>query len=366
MRNYILNKIELSKQAFQNWGSNGMSMGLRLFLFLIVLVLTIILGVIVILLITGTFTAGLSESERMVENELLHASRGIFKQYGELSIQAIDLSKELSRSIEEKTSELGVPVSNLQDHPEVLEKVIAGEFDRALFFLQRSKSSGVFFILNATVNPALDNAKNSRAGLYIKNMEPNIISSSSPTIIILRGAPSISRDNSISLHAQWKMEFDVSDASYYHRPIETADLNKDLQLSRLYYWCPAQALPDTSEEVMLCSVPLIDSSGNVFGVCGFEISAMLFKLSHMPNNSVYTRLFCMLSPMEEEAIKCHQSMLAGGYSARIISSGQTLKILKNVVLLTPMEKRRMLHSWEFTDLYIYIPRVRPSQMISGQ
>ena len=102
MRNYILNKIELSKQAFQNWGSNGMSMGLRLFLFLIVLVLTIILGVIVILLITGTFTAGLSESERMVENELLHASRGIFKQYGELSIQAIDLSKELSRSIEEK------------------------------------------------------------------------------------------------------------------------------------------------------------------------------------------------------------------------------------------------------------------------
>ena len=133
---------------------------LRLFLFLIVLVLTIFLGVIAILFITGTFTAGMSESERMFENELLHVSQDISKQYGELSIQAIEFSKELSRSIENQTEKLGIPVSNLQEHPEMLEAVISAELDRTLFCLQRSKSSGVFFILNATVNPTLDNAKN--------------------------------------------------------------------------------------------------------------------------------------------------------------------------------------------------------------
>lgn len=180
--------------------------------------------------------------------------------------------------------------------------------------------------MNATINPALVNAQNSRAGLYIKNMEPNIISSSSPNIIILRGIPSISRKNSLSLHAQWKMEFDVSEAPYYHRPINAARTTPK-PLSRLYYWSKVLTLPDTSEEIMLCSVPLIDSQGNVFGVCGLEISTMLFKLSHMPDHSLYNRLFCVLAPLTAETIDLHQAMLAGGYSARIIAQGsQPLKI----------------------------------------
>lgn len=330
MKNLLLAKIEFLKQELKKPSINGTPMILRLFLFLIVLVLTIFLGVIAILFITGTFTAGMSESQRMFENELLHVSQDISNQYGELSIQAIEFSKELSRSIEDKTNKLGIPVSDLHEHPEILERVISGELDRTLFCLQRSKSSGVFFILNATINPALDKAKNSKAGLYIKNMEPNIISSSSPTIIILRGIPSISRNNSLSLHAQWTMEFDVSDAPYYHRPMNAANVNRNLPLSRLYYWTPKLTLPNTSEEVMLCSVPLIDSQGNVFGVCGIEISTMLFKLTHIPNNSIYSRLFCVLSPTTEGTIKLQQSMFAGGYSARIMSKGNdTLKISDN-------------------------------------
>lgn len=320
-------KIRLLKEGFLKSGTTGISMGLRLFLFLVVLVLTIILGVIVILLITGTFTAGLSENERLVENELQRASQEISREYGQFSIQAIELSQGLSESIQEKTGKLGISVSDLQEHPEMLEQVISGEFDRALFSLQIAKSSGVFFILDATVNPSLDNAENSRAGLYIKNMEPNIISSSSPNITILRGFPNISRKNSLALHTQWNMEFDISHAPYYHRPIAAANLNAELPLSRLYYWSTALTLPGTSEEVMLCSVPLIDSNGNVFGVCGFEISAMLFKLSHMPNRGAYNRLFCVLSPITEETINFHHSMFAGGYSAKIISKGSdTLKI----------------------------------------
>lgn len=326
----LLKKIELLKQHFKISDKTGLSMNLKLFLFLIVLVLTIFLGVIAILFITGTFTAGLSESESILENELLHASQGVAKQYGDVSMQAIELARELSQSIEENTEQLGIPLSNLQDHPEVLEKVISAELDRAWFALQISKSSGVFFILNATINPSLDNAQNSRAGLYIKNMEPNAISSFSPNITILRGIPSISRKKSLCLHSQWKMEFDVSNAPYYHRPINAAQANRNLPLSRLYYWSPMLKLPDSSEEVMLCTVPLIDSHGNVFGVGGIEISSMLFKLTHMPNNHIYNRLFCVLSPINEKTLQFHQSMFAGGYSAKITSKGKdALKISEN-------------------------------------
>jgi DNA-binding CsgD family transcriptional regulator len=297
-----------------------MPMGIRLFLFLVVLVLTIFLGAVAILLLSGTFTAGLSETGKIVEQELSHALEGISRQYGQLSLEAIEFSKGLSRSIEEKTSERGISLAHLQQHPEILEEIISGEYERALFALQLSKSSGVFFILNATVNPDLPYADRSRAGLYLKNMEPNILNAAAPTIIVLRGFPGIARKNSLSLHSQWKMEFDVSDAPYYYRPMEAAEANPSLPLSRLYYWCPALSLPDTSDEVMLCSVPLIDSEGTVFGVCGLETSEMLFKLSYMPNrNSYYHRIFCVFSPVLNNTIDLNQSLFAGGYSSRLLS-----------------------------------------------
>ena len=184
MKDKFLRNLDLLKKLPPRVKANKLPMDFRLFLFLVVLVLTIILGVIAILFMTGVFTAGLSENEKMLENELLTVSQEISKQYGDLSIQAIDFSKQLSKSIEKKAEKLDISIPDLQDHPELLEEIISDEFERSLFVLQRSKSSGVFFILNATINPTLENAE-FRAGLYIKNMEP-IISSSYPNIIVLQ------------------------------------------------------------------------------------------------------------------------------------------------------------------------------------
>ncbi len=332
MKNILSRLKIIVKPAFHKLyqvGEVGIPLEQRLFLFLAVLVLTIFLGFIAILLLTGTFTAGLSETERFFNNELARISNEITKQYGQISSQTVDLAENLARSIERKTSSMGISLSDLNEHPYLLEEIIAGECDQLLFALQLAKSSGVFFILDATINPILAHAANSRSGLYIKNMEPNVISASSPNIIILRGFPGISRKRSLPLHAQWKMEFDVSDAPYYHRTIEAARSNPGLPLSRLYFWSNASKLPGTSEEVMLCTAPLIDSKGCIFGVCGFEISAMLFKLSHSPGSSNYKRLFCLLSPLAGDAIELRRSLIAGGYSARIISAEQyTLQISK--------------------------------------
>jgi len=309
------NKLNQIKQEWTKAGALGLSMRLRLFLFLVVLMVTMVLGVIVILLLTGTFTAGLNESKNLFTNELIHISEDVSKQYGQLSVQAVEFSKDLSRSIEKKMHQKGLNVADLQSNPEILEDLLAGEYERALFSLQKTKSSGVFIILDATKNTKIVNSENSRAGLFIKNMEPNILSSSSSTILLLRGFPNIGRKNSIPLHAQWSMEFDITDAPYYQLPLRGADM-QTLPLSRLYYWNPAITLPGTSEEVMLCSVPLIDSVGNIFGACGFEVSAMLFKLAHMPDNSTYNRIFCMLAPISKNIFDTSKALFSGGYSTK--------------------------------------------------
>ena len=125
------------------------------------------------------------------------------------------------------------------------------EFESTLSSVLRSNSSGGFIVLDATINPALANAENYKAGLYIKNMEPNIINSSSPNIHILRGHPRIARINSLPLHAQWDMEFNIMDAIYYHRPLQKAkDLVGEGSLSEFYYWTPPFIMPGTSEEVI--------------------------------------------------------------------------------------------------------------------
>ncbi|MDD4390341.1 MAG: LuxR C-terminal-related transcriptional regulator [Eubacteriales bacterium] len=74
-------------------------------------------------------------------------------------------------------------------------------------------------------------------------------------------------------------------------------------------------LPGGGERAMLCTVPLIASDGTVFGVCGFEVSEMLFKLSHTPESKGYDHLFCLLSPLEENTLRLSGALFAGNFAA---------------------------------------------------
>ena len=294
---------------------SAFTLRLKLFLLLTLLIISILFSVIVILLITGTFTAGLRETEKDMTAELNHFTNDIGEQFGQFSAHTVEFSKDLSKDIEEELRLQGLTPAELQDHPELLETLIAGEYDRSLFAMQKANGSGVFFILNATVNPSLEKASDSRSGLYIKNMEPNILNAASEYILILRGFPSVGRQNDVTLHSQWRMEFDIADAAYFQAPIMAAQ-ETNLPLSRLYYWSDAITLPGTTEQIMLCAAPLIDSEGKVFGVCGFEVSSMLFKLSHMPEKDISQRSICILAPGSDQELFISQALISGGYSIR--------------------------------------------------
>lgn len=294
-------------------------MRFRLFIFLMVLVLTMVAGIIIILLVTGTFWTGISESKQLIESELKRGSNDISNQYGQLSVQVGKFSEELSQRIEATLAKEHISFSSLSENPEEIENLLSDLYESTYYSLLQSNCSGAFIILDTTVNPDLENSNYSKSGLYLKNMEPNIISSSSGSFTLLRGFPSIGRDNSIHLHTQWCMEFDIKDADYYNIPVEAAKDNKGLDFSKLYYWSDPITLPGTSEEIMLCSVPLMDSNNNIYGVCGLEISSMLFKLSHMPDSNVYNRMFCMLAPYQDSSIAINRSMFAGGYSMKEIT-----------------------------------------------
>ena len=302
----------------------ALTLRLRLFLFLIILVVTILLGFLIILFVSGNITAGLKESEIYIKNEHSFILKNTAALYDNLAAEAVSFSHSISMMIEGRLREKNLSITDLTNNHELLMEVLSDELNQMTFYLQKSKSSGAFIFLDATINSKLPNSENSKAGIYLKNMEPNIISSTSPTIYVLRGMADIAYKNSLPLHPQWRMEFNVTDAPYYYNIMNNA--NNDAPLSNMYYWSQAFMFPTTNEKIMMCSVPLIDSEGNIFGVCGFDISYMLFKLSNMPDASMYNRIFCLISPVENNILKTDGSLFSGGFSAKSVINDSDLKI----------------------------------------
>ncbi len=300
------------------------SMRIRLFVLLSVLVLTMLIGLFIIFLITGNINIGLKESEKFIINNHDDVSAKVKNYYENTAAEVLSFSKIVSLDIESKLAEKQFTTDDLTNNPSLLSDVISDELNQVMLYLNRSKSSGAFIILNATVNDKLPDSEYSKAGIYLKNLEPNIVNSTSPTIYMLMGNPNIAYNNNIPLHPNWKMEFNVKDSPYYSMPMDFST-NKT-KTPKLYYWSPRFTLPGTYEEIMTCTAPLRDSNGNVFGVCGLDISSMLFKLSFMPDKAMFERTFSMLSPVYENRVNSAQSMIAADYTAKNILSEDDITI----------------------------------------
>lgn len=287
----------------------------RLIVFSVLFLITLLTAVFVVLLISGVFNLGNREAITLFENELNHVESAIYMDYGSISVKSVDLAKALNNSIEKKLKDKNILISNLKYHPDIYNELLEFECQTLITALLRTKSSGVFIILDGTINPKLPNADFSKAGIYIRNMEPNVVNLESPYLHMLRGSTDIAKNNDILIHSQWAMEFDINGDDFFIKTINTARNNNELPLSKLYYWCPNIALPNTTDRVMLCAVPLIASDGTIYGVCGFEVSSLLFKLSYIPDSIISDTVFSLLSKSENEELDCSSSFMAAEYPA---------------------------------------------------
>ena len=143
---------------------------LRLFVFLIILVVTILLGVSIILFVSGSITAGLKESEIFIKNEhslILNKTAGLYDNF---AAEAVGFSRSISMSIESHLREKTLSVKDLNDNPELLKEIENDLLHQLILYLQKSKSSGAFMILDATSNMSLPGSEYSKAGIYLKSL----------------------------------------------------------------------------------------------------------------------------------------------------------------------------------------------------
>jgi len=280
----------------------------RLSVFFLLFLVAVMSGLLTILMATGVFSAGAKENRAFIENELSHLSAGMAKNTGKLAVEGLALAAKLADLLEEKNFGLDM----LSGDATQISNVLQNASPLLLAALEKNTCSGVFLVLDTTAGPYLPHADNSRAGLFFKNMEPNAINRTSPTVRLLRGPSAIAKREKLEMLPQWQMEFTVKEGDFFRTTMEGAD--EAMELSRQYYWNPACILSGDYEESVLLCVPLLGADGTVMGVCGFEISAMLFKLQNAPDNSVYNRVFALWTPVEVDILHVQHALFAGSHS----------------------------------------------------
>ena len=279
--------------------------------------LILLTAVFAILLISGVFNLRNKEAKTLFENELNHIENDIYTHFGSISSKSVDLAKTLNISIEKILKEKKILIGDLKNYPDVFNELLDAECQTLVTALLRTKSSGVFMILDGTINPNLPCADFSKTGIYIRNMEPNIVNLESPYLHMLRGPTDIAKNNNIPIHPQWEMEFDINEVASFTKTIYSARNNTELPISKLYYWHHNTGLSNTADDVMLCNVPLIASDGTIYGVCGFEVSSLLFKLSYIPDLTISDAVFALLTKPENKEFDLSSSFLSAKYPAFI-------------------------------------------------
>ena len=289
---------------------NGVPLQRRLFAFITAAAVFLIMLFTALLIIFG-IVGGNQDVKSYLTSELSHISRSIENDFGKLSLQGISFSELISENTDKFCKSQNISASELKDNPMMLTPLLSNLAPKALDAINKNVCSGVFILLDATVTPDKDNAKYSKAGMFFKRTQPNLINNFGSKTHCLRGPAEIARENKVELMGQWKMEFQTQNELFIENVISMAKSQPETMLSRLYYWTDCFTLEENSEKGILLCVPLKSNHGYVFGICGFEVSARLFKQKYTPNDSNYRNVFTCAAPFDQETLYMERGMIAG-------------------------------------------------------
>ena len=303
------------KQAFDLWKSEkrhkGTTLQRRLILFFASVTIFLILAFALLLMFFGINGKGEKAAWDYMTNELSHVSEAIGGDFGRLSLLGINMSDTISNSCDSYFADHGVSAAQLPQHPELLEQLIAAQMPFLKSAMNSNTCSGVYLLLDATVNPNAEKSDAARAGFYLRSTQPLSSQTVGTKHYCLRGPAQVARDNGIELLGQWKMEYDITDEDFFELVMDTARENETLPLSRLYYWTGRVTLHGNSEASFLLCVPLRSTDGTVYGVCGIEVSDRMFKQQYSPQESDYKDVFTVAAPVTNNVLQSSQGLFAG-------------------------------------------------------
>lgn len=304
LRSFFQNKFSRGTHA------QGKSIRAHVSLYFAVFGTAMVLGVVLVLLFTNNLVPNVHNISAALRMDSDKAAAEVRDHCGAVAAEAINLSKALTTDLEANLKIANASFINKQAFTAALPELLDLEIDLLLLALERADCSGVFLILNATVNPTLSGSETSRAGIYIQRLEPKRLGNPSE-MLYLRGPTEPAIRRGMTLQVNWDLEFDVASCDFWQLPLQIAKEASEHKLVNLYFWTLGAVIPDSREPSLLCAVPLLASDGHVLGVCGFEITQTSFRAHNTVSSERYSELTISLTQLKNETLYLEHALFSG-------------------------------------------------------
>lgn len=293
---------------------------------LMMYLLCLILSALGILLLLLTAIGGPLKAEQQISQVMKNQLNTVYDKVSEeletYTGYGLQLSRELGQDMENFLDEKGLSVCDLNDQPDMLLEMQRMMYSELNTTIRLGRSSGVFAVVNATVNTQIPEADRSRCGVYLRliNVSSNVILS--PETILFRGNTEIARENGLELHNRWNMELNTDGLPGYQE-LETG-IGKP---ENGYYWTCRMNLKNTWEDVILLLVPIYADSGEFLGVCGIELNDVHFNLEYPAAVSSYGAIITVIAPMENGELRLDRGM-AGNTEGTWLKDTESLAMIE--------------------------------------
>ncbi len=293
----------------------------KLMLYWVSMILVIFAAVIFLLSVTGIFSRDDKQFHEVVEVHLINTKDRLEGHLENLTAQSLNLSKELSREIEETLMQEGISMEDVNDDPELLFRIQEAVYPFVRTTLQTADCNGAYAILNATTNTNLDGSNHSRSGIHLRYSNLSAGQPVTPTVVYFRGIPDIARQKNIELHNRWNLEFDIDQIPGCGELLKTS-LNRPAEG---YFWSTRIDLKNTWESTMLLCVPIVGSDGTIYGVCGVEIGALYFQFSYPNTEGQFGSAVSVLAPIKDNRLLLSKGLI-GNVSGTYLDASEDLLI----------------------------------------
>ena len=257
--------------------------------------MVLVVGLILLLF----FSAGTSSrTERQVQSELNTridmAGNTAQDDLDLVTAHGLRMADEMQSEIENCLMHAGITFNQLDNDAEELTELQQALFPILFSRLRATGCSGAYVALNVTANADAPTARHSRSGLYLRCVNLTDSATTDPDISFFRGIPEVGRRWGMEFNNRWNMEFDTSQFPNFE-----ALMKKRLDRpAQHYFWTEKIHLQDTWEDVILLCVPVVGNDRQIYGVCGLEISSLIFRLFAPVQETEFGPLTMILSPVE--------------------------------------------------------------------
>lgn len=207
---------------------------------------------------------------------------------------AYNLSQDIGGIIEDYMSDKGKSIDKLNDSSQGLLELQEQMYGKVYDTYMMAKCNGVYVMLDATANTGIEDADNSRSGIYIR--KGNGAGKVAKNAVLYRGNAILAKENGVELHTRWNPEFDINDMT------SVKDGNGDM------IWSDKEKLSGTWEDIIQLKAPVTGSDGQYYGICGVDLNSHYFQSKYLVRQSQFGTMITVIAPVNDNVIELDRGM----------------------------------------------------------